>query len=84
MSAGKGMKPRAGYNRKAYADRFPFPERKTSQEWCDLLGVFVIDADGWREDPGSWDRRITEADFNARLIRSTIMHRTSDKAVENA
>ena len=82
--AGKGMKPRAGYSRKAYAERFPFPERLTSQEWCDKIGVFVIDADGWRDDPHSWGRRITEAEFNERLNVSTIMHRTPNKSVEGA
>lgn len=80
----KGMTPKHGYNRKAYSDRFPFPERLTSQEWCDRLQVFVIDADGWRDDPQSWGRRITEAEFNARLLKSTIMHRTPNKSAENA
>jgi hypothetical protein len=74
------MIPCKGYNRKAYAERFPFAERLTSQEWCDRQQVFIIDADGWRDDPMSWGRRITEAEFNSRLLHSTIMHRVPDKA----
>ncbi len=84
MSAGKGMVPKKGYSRKAYADRFPFPERKTSSEWCDIHQVFVLDADGWKGDHLAWGRRITEAEFMTRLNQSTIMHRTPNKAAENA
>ena len=79
-SAGKGDRSRIG-KLSVYQANYPFPERKTSQEWCDIHQVFVIDADGWVGC--NWDiERITEAEFNARLSVSTIMHKTPDKAAQ--
>lgn len=84
MTNGKGKGPIKGYNNRAYRDNYPFAERKTSQEWCDKHQVFVIDPDGWDRAnlASAWAERITEAEFNDRLLRSTMMHRTEDKASE--
>lgn len=74
------MVPRKGYSRKAYDANYEtaFPPRRTSQEWCDIHKVFVLDADGWRDDPHVWGQRILETDFMARLNRSTIMHKVEE------
>ena len=41
--------------------------------WCALLGIEVLDPDGWdRSDfEASWARRITEAEFRERAAIST-------------
>ena len=48
--------------------------KKTSEEWERLSGYHVIDPDGW--DRGnfdkSWNERITEDEFNQRLMKSTV------------
>ena len=44
-----------------------------SSEWSAKLGVLVTDPDGWdRQDfDASWGEEITEAEFKARLQKST-------------
>lgn len=76
------MTPRKGYNHRAYRDGYDaiFPVRRTSDEWCDIHQVFVLTANGW--NGLDWDERITEAEFNSRLLVSIIMHRTPDKAAQ--
>lgn len=48
---------------------------RTPQEWCDLLGIEVLDADGWRWDNKPWDEPITEEEFVARSADCTIRFR---------
>ncbi len=80
--AGKGMTPIKGYNHEAFRDRFPFPERKTSQQWCDHLNLFLLDQAGWPE--GSWGERITEAEFGERVKKSSVMHRTEEPGIKES
>jgi hypothetical protein len=61
-------------------DQTPAPLR-TADEWCDVLGVDVLDADGWDRSSeaafaASWNERITEAEFQERVGVSTIAHLT--------
>lgn len=46
---------------------------RTSQEWADLLGVEVLDPDGWdrRNFRESWAEPITRAEFGRRAAIST-------------
>jgi hypothetical protein len=50
-----------------------FPPKKTAYEWADEVGLTILDPDGWRYDNTDMNTKITNADFNARLIRSTIV-----------
>lgn len=47
---------------------------KTPEEWCKLLKVKVIDADGWdqRYQYSSWEKAISLEEFISRLRSSTI------------
>jgi hypothetical protein len=49
-------------------------EKKTSSEWEIVLGVLVLDPDGWdrKQLPESWAEFITEEQFRARCAVSTI------------
>lgn len=51
------------------------PVRHTSDDWCDILGVTVMDPDGWdRSDfARSWKEEITREEFQERLAGSSIL-----------
>jgi hypothetical protein len=68
--AGKGMKPRAGYNHAAYVANYPFPERKLATEWCAELNLFPMGA--------LPENRMTEAEFRALLAEVGHMHRVAE------
>ena len=53
---------------------------RTPDEWCDLLGVQVLDPDGWdRSDfERSWAEPISRLDFERRLMVSTISTKVLD------
>ena len=72
--SGKGMEPVKGYNLKAYRDNYDdiFALKKTPEEWCKLLDVKIMDADGWRMDCKSWDDKISEKEFQQRVCYCTI------------
>lgn len=44
----------------------------TAFEWSDLLGITIIDPDGWRKDKKSMYELITREDYMARMSVSTI------------
>jgi hypothetical protein len=45
---------------------------KTPEEWCQIEGVQILDADGWRGRGGrDWNDPITRAEFQERLITCT-------------
>lgn len=44
----------------------------TAFEWSDLLGITIIDADGWRHDKKSMYDLITREDYMFRMSMSTI------------
>lgn len=51
----------------------------SADEWCALLGVTVLDPDGWDRSgqqafEASWAEPITEAEFRARVATSTVAH----------
>ena len=41
-------------------------------DWCAILGVRVIDSDGWRQDEKSFDEPIELAEFVRRCWPSTL------------
>jgi hypothetical protein len=49
---------------------------KTSQEWCNELGLRVIDADGWDRNDfiESWSELISREEFDFRITSSTVSH----------
>lgn len=57
------------------APQVPVPDKRitmTPDEWCTLLGVRVIDGDGWRDNSGrKWFDPITREEFLERFKRST-------------
>lgn len=78
---GKGDKKRPT-NEAAYSEGWDriFGKKKdlrTSDEWCNHFKVIVLDPDGWnREDlANSWAERISEDEFQRRLVQSTTMGR---------
>jgi len=52
-------------------------ELMSSTAWCEKIGVLVLDPDGWDRAnfDQSWAELISEAEFRARLQRSTVMVR---------
>ena len=78
--------PGCGHLTKVYADagdrshhagcRF---EERTPAEWCDELGVVVMDPDGWDRQAADWEaewaRPLTREEFERRLNRSTVRRR---------
>lgn len=46
-------------------------DTKTPEEWCELLGVRILDPDGWRQDSKSLTDPITRQEFESRLVTST-------------
>lgn len=58
-------------------------DRKTADEWCQLLGVKIIDPDGWREDCAAWGALLTEAEFHQRAARSTVTPLTKTAACKH-
>lgn len=58
-------------------------DRKTADEWCQLLGVKIIDSDGWRETGTAWNTPITEAEFHQRAARSTVTPLTKTAACKH-
>ena len=53
-------------------------ELKLPDEWCEILGVVVLDPDGWRFkhrnlEPKDWKEPITESEFTSRRMWSTTM-----------
>jgi hypothetical protein len=46
----------------------------TPEVWCDLLDVFILDADGWdrKNFTESWNTPITRHEFIERFQRCTI------------
>lgn len=55
--------------------------KQTSEQWCKQrgleLGKDILDPDGWDRSnfDESWNERITEQEFNNRLMMSTCMLR---------
>jgi hypothetical protein len=63
-------------------------ELKTSEKWLkepDYLGLTVMDPDGWDRSNfhESWNECITQAEFEKRLLDSTIIQDTNWLAVRN-
>jgi len=48
------------------------PIRRRPDEWEKLTGIKVLDRDGWRD--GSWNKPITEEEWNERQRQSTVRH----------
>ena len=50
-------------------------EKRTPEEWSDLVGVLILDPDGWdrMNFEESWSTPITRDDFNRRAAESTLM-----------
>ena len=53
---------------------------RTPAEWAEHQGLTIIDPDGWRAGshvyglkPKAFDRKITQKEFNKRVMVSTIM-----------
>lgn len=46
--------------------------KRTPDDWSIDYGVTILDPDGWRRDGQPWDEPITESDFFARMVQSTI------------
>jgi len=49
-----------------------YSDRKTPEEWCQILGVQISDPDGWRVDGKPWSDPIDESEFHVRYAGSTI------------
>lgn len=51
---------------------------KTSDEWSTLMNIEVMDPDGWdrRNLTASWNELISEEEFEARVMVSTIIRRS--------
>ena len=49
------------------------PAFKTPEEWQKIKEVIIYDADGWRFDRKPFDEPISEQEFNARALKSTVM-----------
>ncbi|HFC8202704.1 TPA: hypothetical protein ACFPCA_002191 [Neisseria meningitidis] len=49
-------------------------KKLSSQEWSNLLGIVILDADGWDRHnfQASWSEAITIDEFNYRAGRSTV------------
>lgn len=48
---------------------------KTPEEWCQIEGVQILDADGWRgRDGRDWNDPISLAEFQERLVICTMRH----------
>jgi hypothetical protein len=47
-------------------------DKKTPDEWSALLGVTVLDPDGWRRDRRPWSEPLTRAEFQTRAFESTV------------
>ena len=48
-------------------------ELRTPQEWQEIMGVVIMDPDGWRtKDAPAWDEPITQSEFQTRAAISTI------------
>jgi hypothetical protein len=79
--AGKGSKARPlSVKYEEFSDRWDsaFKKKLTSEEWCKLKNVEIIDPDGWRNgDENSWTERITEEEFENRRSRSTVNYKPS-------
>jgi hypothetical protein len=57
-------------------DFLPEPETKTIQEWAALDGIKVYDPDGFdRTDPLLMERKITKAEYDAGILRCTVLIR---------
>lgn len=54
---------------------------RSSPEWSSRLRVTILDADGWdrMNFQESWNEKITQNEFNERMIRSTVQkHSAAD------
>ena len=48
-------------------------EKLTAEQWCDRLGIRVVDPDGWRkQDAPAWSDPIDRGEFDKRAADSTI------------
>lgn len=65
-------RPRRFERAEGYARTGHTPEKRTPDEWCRILGVTILDPDGWRQDGKSWDEPITRPEFMRRMQVSTI------------
>ncbi len=68
-SAGKGSKRRKEDEAKVRAN-WPFPDRKTSAQWCEELALFPVGP--------MPETRMTESEFRAALVKVEFMHRTTE------
>lgn len=51
-----------------------YEQEKTISEWAALDGIKVYDPDGFdRTDPLLWERKITKAEYDAGIMRCTVM-----------
>ncbi len=58
------------------SDTFAGPMLRTPLEWCELLGVTIIDNDGWRSaDAPDWYHRISRQEFLTRARQCTLTGR---------
>jgi hypothetical protein len=81
--AGKGDKKRPlAVPIEVYGNNYDDIFRKTSEEWCKKTGVQVLDPDGWDRDnfKASWNEKISYAEFESRVQRSTIRLSSAIKA----
>ncbi len=46
-------------------------EIRTPDEWQKLTGITILDPDGWRADGFDFNKPISEADWNRRMLQST-------------
>lgn len=47
-----------------------FMATKTPDEWCEQLGLTIMDRDGW--DRGTWDKPLTIGEFQAKYRQCTV------------
>lgn len=52
--------------------------------WCKILGIKILDPDGWREDNKSWKAPLTEAEFRVRMNKSTLVNFTTLECIKDA
>jgi hypothetical protein len=52
--------------------------------WEQLTGIRVVDPDGWRSpQEKDWSEPIDKAEWEERMMRSTVQHQPSDQAAFN-
>ena len=73
--SGKGMTPIKGYNLSRYRDNYPFPERKTSTQWCADLNLFPMGP--------LPEGRMTETEFRSELVKVGHMHKVKEPETPN-